>query len=58
MWDVASGERRLTNTVHTGGVHTARFSPDGSTLATGSEDLTLRLIKLPEGVREPQPGSN
>ncbi|MFO1093091.1 MAG: hypothetical protein U0992_07230 [Planctomycetaceae bacterium] len=52
VWDVASGERKLTNTVHTGGVHTARFSPDGLTLATGSEDKTLRLTKLPAGVQE------
>lgn len=58
VWDVASGERSLTNTVHTGGVHTARFSPDGLTLATGSEDLTLRLMKLPAGVHDGKPEAN
>ena len=51
LWDVASGERKLTLSHHAGGVHRAVFSPDGSTLATGSEDNTLRLIKLPPELR-------
>jgi WD40 repeat protein len=46
FWDVETGERKLTITDHSGGVHTAVFSPDGTMLATGSEDKTLRLRKL------------
>ncbi|MBL8851793.1 MAG: hypothetical protein JNG89_19100 [Planctomycetaceae bacterium] len=51
VWDVGSGALKLSGGDHTGGVHTARFSPDGSMLATGSEDKTLRLTKLPAELR-------
>ena len=47
LWDVASGQRKLTISDHKAGVASAAFSPDGATLATGSEDKTLRLRKLP-----------
>ena len=50
LWDVASGKLETTLTDHQGGVHFAAFSPDGTTLATGSEDKTLRLWKLPAGM--------
>ena len=47
LWDVATGERKQTITDHRAGVSSAVFAPDGATLATGSEDKTLRLSKLP-----------
>lgn len=46
LWNVATGQREQTITDDRGGVHTAVFSPDGATLATGSEDKTLHLLKL------------
>jgi WD40 repeat protein len=46
VWDAATGERIATRAKHDGGVISLAFSPDGKTLATGSEDLTLRLWKL------------
>ena len=47
LWDVPGGERKLTIADHQGGVLVAAFSPDGGTLATGSEGRILRLHKLP-----------
>ncbi|HLA85789.1 MAG TPA: hypothetical protein VJL29_13445 [Thermoguttaceae bacterium] len=47
LWNVATGERRQTITDHRAGVSSAVVAPDGATLATGSEDKTLRLSKLP-----------
>jgi WD40 repeat protein len=46
LWDVATGERKLTNMDQRAGVLTAAFAPNGATLATGSEDKMLRLWKL------------
>ena len=43
LWDVAKGELVKTITEHSAGVGTAVFSPDGRTMATGSEDKMLRL---------------
>jgi len=34
---------------HTGGVNTVAFSPDGHTLASGSDDSSVRLWRLPDG---------
>ena len=47
LWDVSSGNRQQITKDSQAGVHTAVFAPDGSTLALGSEDQTLRLWKLP-----------
>lgn len=46
LWNVHRGTIRATLNFHTAGVHCAAFSPDGATLATGSEDQTLRLHRL------------
>jgi len=55
LWDVATGQRKLTIAEDKAGVHTAVFSPDGATLETGSEDKTLRLHKLPAELIRPVP---
>lgn len=47
LWDVTTGQRKLTLTDHQAGVLSVAFAPDTATLATGSEDQTLRLRKLP-----------
>ena len=59
LWDVASRERLggpLTG--HTGWVNSLAFSPDGTTLASGSDDTTVRLWEVPSGqpIGEPLEG--
>jgi WD40 repeat protein len=43
LWDVARGEEASARLKHDALVGALAFSPDGSTLATGSVDSTLRL---------------
>jgi len=49
LWDARSGELLQTLTGHTGAVSALAFSPDNSTLATGSEDYTIRLWNVRTG---------
>ena len=46
LWDVVTGVHIRTLTGHTGGVNSVVFSPDGSTLASGSSDGTVLLWEL------------
>ena len=43
LWDVVTGEEQKTLTGHTSLVSSVSFSPDGSTVASGSWDDTVRL---------------
>ena len=43
VWDVASGQRLATLTGHAAGVQALQFTPDGTRLASGSFDQTVRI---------------
>jgi len=43
LYDYATGEELDVHKGHHGPVHSVRFSPDGETYASGSEDGTIRL---------------
>ena len=43
LWDVATGQERMTLKGHTAPVQSVAFAADGAFLATGSEDGIVRL---------------
>jgi WD40 repeat protein len=51
VWDAATGERLLTLSGHRDHVMDVHFSPDGSRLATGSEDGTAAIWDAETGER-------
>jgi WD40 repeat protein len=48
VWDVATGTRLYTLSDSTDGVNTIALSPDGTRVAAGSADKTIRVWKLGE----------
>jgi WD40 repeat protein/serine/threonine protein kinase len=51
LWDIASGDLRLTFSGHVGAVRRLAFAPDGRTLASLGEDNILHLWHLGTGQR-------
>jgi WD40 repeat protein len=49
VWDVASGAERYTLQRHKARVSAVAFSPDGTTLATGSFDGLIMLWDVATG---------
>jgi WD40 repeat protein len=49
LWDVATGQSRLTFRGHTGPVHAVAISPDGRDALSGSTDATLMLWDMTSG---------
>lgn len=43
LWDPTSGQTLLVLKGHAGGIRCIRFSPDGRTLASASDDRSLKL---------------
>jgi len=49
LWDVSTGQCLNTLHGHTSGVWSVGFSPDGSTLVSGSQDETIKLWDVKTG---------
>jgi WD40 repeat protein len=50
VWDVVASEARAVLGGHRNSVQSIAFSPDGTILATGSRDRTVRLWRMPRDV--------
>src|SRR5262249_43912490 len=49
VWDIATGENKVTLSGHTGLLQALAFSPDSKRLASGGVDKTVRIWSLPRG---------
>ena len=50
LWDAVSGAQKRTLTGHTGAVNSVAFSPDGSTIASGSYTGSTHTVQLWDAV--------
>jgi WD40 repeat protein len=55
-WDVLTGEEVSSRSAHDGTIHSLAFTPDGSTLASGSADTTILLWDFSQLIK-PRPGA-
>jgi WD40 repeat protein len=51
LWDVHTGQCRNILQGHTSWIRSVAFSPEGGTLASGSEDETINLWDVEKGER-------